>query len=359
MDTNDQNPILETRSDQNDMNHNIASDMTSITTSDLSNILKEHGPLAIRHITKELSKIKPTFKTLSASKQRRLIINAMETGDIDNLLIFEKVGWGQWNIKKIDCLDNFNSQRDIMNKANLKKNFHKNTPNPLEGSGEVIISESDYEYDYEDELNTSNHSNNNQSLQANNRRRKSSVVFNDNYLDNYYHKNPSLQQDLKRRHSITQDTNNSFQGRRYSYSQEPFAFRDRKYSFTPPVKERKNSFSSIDHNKKSGFLLISPPLEEDSTIDSNFTYENKRRLSTAGKESSIRSTLLINNKETFFENSSNSNPLSEETTDEEDWASIGAASLRKRERFSSMKHPNGKLKENTDAAAKLLLSLKS
>lgn len=72
-----------------------------ITPTRMAKLLIETGPLPIRHITKHLSLQIPDFALLSLSKQRRLIMSALEMGDEETGCIFEKVGWGQWATKQI------------------------------------------------------------------------------------------------------------------------------------------------------------------------------------------------------------------------------------------------------------------
>lgn len=102
-----------------------------VTPERLSNLLLEKGPLAIRYITKELSLSIPCFKDLSTSKQRRLIMSAMETGDVKNNRLFEKIGWGQWSIKVVPSED-FESQRKYINLHNLEvKLLHQSSGGPV------------------------------------------------------------------------------------------------------------------------------------------------------------------------------------------------------------------------------------
>ena len=73
-----------------------------ITPNRIANILLNEGPLPIRHLTGHLIKQVPLFGNLSLSKQRRLIMSSLESGDIENNCIFEKIGWGQWEAKVVD-----------------------------------------------------------------------------------------------------------------------------------------------------------------------------------------------------------------------------------------------------------------
>lgn len=73
-----------------------------VTPHRLANLLMRKGPLAIRLITAQLAVEVPGFDLLSLSKQRRLIMAAMDQGDPDNNVVFEKIGWGQWAVRKVD-----------------------------------------------------------------------------------------------------------------------------------------------------------------------------------------------------------------------------------------------------------------
>lgn len=73
-----------------------------ITPTRLATLLIRKGPLPIRHITSQLSLEVQGFEMLSLSKQRRLIMAAMEQVDPENNVVFEKIGWGQWAVRKVD-----------------------------------------------------------------------------------------------------------------------------------------------------------------------------------------------------------------------------------------------------------------
>ncbi|EGW32846.1 uncharacterized protein SPAPADRAFT_60188 [Spathaspora passalidarum NRRL Y-27907] len=75
---------------------------SKITPTRLANLLIRKGPLPIRHITSQLALEVPSFDLLSLSKQRRLIMAAMEQTDLVNNVVFEKIGWGQWAVRKVD-----------------------------------------------------------------------------------------------------------------------------------------------------------------------------------------------------------------------------------------------------------------
>lgn len=73
-----------------------------ITPTRIANLLIRKGPLPIRHITGQLALEVHGFEMLSLSKQRRLIMAAMEQTDPENNVLFEKIGWGQWAVRKVD-----------------------------------------------------------------------------------------------------------------------------------------------------------------------------------------------------------------------------------------------------------------
>ena len=82
----------------------------------LPDILLQHGPLAIRHLTAYLIACLPGFSNIPPAKQRRLVVGALEgrggssgtgessgalaAGGINGDVIFEKVGWGRWDARK-------------------------------------------------------------------------------------------------------------------------------------------------------------------------------------------------------------------------------------------------------------------
>jgi hypothetical protein len=74
----------------------------AVTPQKLSRLLLTQGPLAIRHITSHLALTIPGFADLSLSKQRRLIIAVLDSGDPVNSVVFEKVGWGRWAARQVD-----------------------------------------------------------------------------------------------------------------------------------------------------------------------------------------------------------------------------------------------------------------
>ncbi|CAK7901210.1 hypothetical protein CAAN1_23S02212 [[Candida] anglica] len=73
-----------------------------ITSTRIANLLIREGPQPIRRITSQLAVEVVGFDLLSLSKQRRLIMAAMEQVDPENNVVFEKIGWGQWAVRRVD-----------------------------------------------------------------------------------------------------------------------------------------------------------------------------------------------------------------------------------------------------------------
>lgn len=94
---------------------------SKITPTRLANLLIRKGPLPIRHITHQLSEEVPNFDKLSLSKQRRLIMSAMEQTDTTNNVVFEKIGWGQWAVRKVDSDFIVTEGTDTSDEANKKQ----------------------------------------------------------------------------------------------------------------------------------------------------------------------------------------------------------------------------------------------
>ncbi|KAH3683157.1 hypothetical protein WICPIJ_005900 [Wickerhamomyces pijperi] len=90
-----------------------------VTPQRLANLLLMTGPLAIRHITSNLSIQISGFEKLSLSKQRRLIMNCLNQGFEEGCIVFQKIGWGQWSAKKVKP-ENFIRERDSLKISNAK-----------------------------------------------------------------------------------------------------------------------------------------------------------------------------------------------------------------------------------------------
>ncbi|ORY82031.1 putative Sin3 binding protein-domain-containing protein [Protomyces lactucae-debilis] len=61
----------------------------------LPQLLSQHGPLAIRHLTQFLAHGNATFGALQPGRQRRVVVRALESR---KGVLFEKAGWGRWSL---------------------------------------------------------------------------------------------------------------------------------------------------------------------------------------------------------------------------------------------------------------------
>ena len=109
------------QSDESDNQDKNSNTLSSIEPGALSKLLKEHGPLAMRHITRLLSEVIPLFQGMSSSKKRRMIMNTLEKGDEKNQVLFQKIGWGLWQIETVNPSVSFEQQRQIVNSMNKKR----------------------------------------------------------------------------------------------------------------------------------------------------------------------------------------------------------------------------------------------
>ncbi|KAL6450579.1 STB3 Protein STB3 [Candida maltosa Xu316] len=331
---------------------------SKITSTRLANLLIRKGPLPIRHITAQLALEVPSFDLLSLSKQRR---------------------WGQWAVRKIDSdyivtegtestnnttnnndhillspgSTNNNTEKlinvnDLRNQSNIKlgwskkkkqSNFRResitnpakslhNIKLPNESIDNAIESEDDDEDDEDD-----------------------NVI--DDEIDDYALSDTESSDeemfsfDEKRTNSIPHSQRNSITS---SITSPPIKFARRvPIKISPPPqdltsKRRKSSTSSItkpyrqhlftrsrlnsienldnyivSSAKNSSVSINSPPpaISFSSSPATSTTYEEHQRRKSSFNESHVRSTL------------SNVKTNSEDT-DEEDWASMGPESLRKR-----------------------------
>lgn len=111
---------------------------SQITPSRLAGLLIRKGPLPIRHITAQLALEVQGFDQLSLSKQRRLIMAAMEQTDRDNNVVFEKIGWGQWAVRQVDSdfIVTEGSEGNLVSKVGLEngQNGRQNDPQPVSHS---------------------------------------------------------------------------------------------------------------------------------------------------------------------------------------------------------------------------------
>lgn len=72
----------------------------AVTPAKIAALLHSQGPLAIRHITAHLAQTIPGFGGLSLSKQRRVIVGVLDSGDPKIDVRFSKVGWGRWAVEQ-------------------------------------------------------------------------------------------------------------------------------------------------------------------------------------------------------------------------------------------------------------------
>lgn len=396
---------------------------SKITPTRLANLLIRHGPLPIRHITAQLSIEVPGFELLSLSKQRRLIMAAMEQKDPTNDVVFEKIGWGQWAVRH-DGSDYIVTEgtegasaapgnpagpekpplsvQDLRNQTglklgwtkkqllrrksitNAKSNLHNvRVPNEniMESSAIASDSEDDDPMDgVEDESESSSESDN------------ELFVF-DNDYDAKFKRSPPIKFADRVPLKVTSPPPGAA-SRRKSSSAAVHKYRHPIFN-----RSRLNSLDNLDNyilssGKNSTTSFNSPPPLSASPINSlglSFAHHTintspesiEAAMSAAGRrkssfnESHIRSTLSSSLPKPLhppevarkqpYEHSSLSHSTSlispvanhgghhgdESDTDEEDWATIGAESLRK---------PNGSLKKPQSeerAAAIALVDLMS
>ncbi|CUS24064.1 LAQU0S13e02476g1_1 [Lachancea quebecensis] len=357
----------------------------------MSQLLLAEGPLAIRFITKALCKEVEGFKHLSASKQRRLIMGALESGDRRNSVIFAKIGWGQWSAHKVESSD-FEKEREATNVANSKikdlvsqERRRSSTNNgagvkkpsaPIKREFEVhdrsvfldenaVASEDeddDNGHPARDEFYDENDLNENPTIPYDHfKRRKSSVVYGDS---------PPEEPEYE---SISQAIRPIFKnyGRRRSSSKLLSPSLSKRGSYrgsngssdilSEPSRRRLSSTT----DECSGRSMID--LQVRAQKDPEFLGEHSRGReprSSFSKESSIRSTLVAHStyraspagrlvasgsdsvprKDSAYQLSSPSPRESDHPdrsdTDEEDWEHIGAESLRNSRAPSLIRSPN-------------------
>lgn len=389
-----------------------------VTPQLLSSLLVNKGPLAIRHITNTLFEEIPDFQKLSSSKQRRLIMAVMESGDRKNHIIFEKIGWGQWTAKVVPAhsfdellrITNINNAKikdmvaqESQRRRNSKKEHspssseHSND-NSTAGSNtssdklspkseptsratvyidENAVASEDEDEDHRDLLlfsdsKPSNLDSNetNENTLLNLERRKSTVLISDSSPE------ANLEYEL-----LAQKMRPIIKGRRRSSvkAHSPFVIKPNNngsHVETSIFRHGNNSSSAIIHSTTTTTNSSSPShspvnhstntnnvkIDLDTLPSSEPTSRRPSRLSST-KESSIRSTLFPNKNYRWISKNPvllNANDSSDKQsteslklghydianvdnvlddhhsdTDEEDWASIGAASLRRNSALAS------------------------
>ncbi|KAL3238338.1 Stb3p [Nakaseomyces bracarensis] len=414
-----------------------------VTPQLLSNLLINRGPLAVRHITNALFKEIPDFQKLSSSKQRRLIMAVMESGDRQNHIIFEKIGWGQWTAKvvpphnfdellKITNINNAKIKDMVAQESQRRRNSKKErSPSSSEYSNEPVkehsneqshvtsnlphiepspehpnepsnehssdnsnissgklspksepatratvyidenaLASDDEEEDHRDLLFTDSKSNQMNGNETNGNtplnldRRKSTILVSDSSPE------ANLEFEL-----LAQKVRPIIKGRRRSSvkTHSPFVIKPNNGSHLDAsvFRHSNNSTSAIIHstNNSTSHSPVNPitngskdKIDLDTLPSSEPTSRRASRLSSS-KESSIRSTLFPNKNYRWISknpgivnSTSNLNKQTSDTlkvshydianvdnvlndhhsdTDEEDWASIGAASLRRNSALAS------------------------
>ncbi|SCV04637.1 LAMI_0H17722g1_1 [Lachancea mirantina] len=366
------NDIVRETSHKDTKQSNVAQ---KVTPEILSQLLLIKGPLAIRFITQALAEAIPGFKALSASKQRRVIMGVLETGDAQNGVVFAKIGWGQWSARKVDP-EVFEKEREATNIANAKikdavsqerrrsssskRHGSRKEREFLFGSGsqagflfdENALASEEEDEDIDADEEDASHATNYDVM----KRRKSSVVFADapEDLDNEL-KWPSIRPLLKnnRRRS-------SSKVRAQSIS-KPGSFRGSVVSLGSSGSTELITTAALDLKSRSSTDLQAS-VDHDQDLGANRLHNREARMSFS-KESSIRSTLLAHashrvsplqkaveslpvggGEKVSHSNFSSTSPqplrdLDQSDTDEEDWERIGAASLRNSSDRSSVQSP--------------------
>lgn len=356
----------------------------------MSQLLLAEGPLAIRFITKALCKEVDGFKHLSASKQRRLIMGALEAGDRDNSVIFAKIGWGQWSARKVGERD-FEKEREATNIANSKikdlvSQERRRSSNggagvkkpsaPVKREFEVherpvfldenAVASEDEDDDNgpstRDEFYDENDLNENPTIPYDHfKRRKSSVVYGDSppeepghesisqairpILKNYGRRRSSsklLSPSLSKRGSYrgsngSSDLISETSRRRLSSTTDEFPGRN---MIDLQVRAPKDPEFLGEHSRgrepRSSF-------SKESSIRSTLAAHSAYRTSPAGRLAATGSD-IIPRKDSAYQLSSpsprESNHPDRSDTDEEDWEHIGAESLRNSRAPSLIRSPN-------------------
>lgn len=374
---------------------------SKITPTRLANLLIRHGPLPIRHITAQLSIEVPGFEMLSLSKQRRLIMGAMEQKDSVNDVVFEKIGWGQWAVRHAgsDYIVTEGTEstgkpssaaasekpaplsvQELRNQTglklgwskkqaprresitNAKNNLHNlKVPNESVMESSAIASDSEDEDDPMEGLDDDSES----SSESDNEL----FVF-DNDYDAKFKRSPPIKFADRVPFKVTSPPP-GLANRRKSSSANPNSVH--KYRHTIFNRSRLNSLENLDNyilssGKNSTTSFNSPPPLSASPINSlglNYAHHTintspesiEAAMSAAGRrkssfnESHIRSTLssslpkhlqppeiikkqpyenrTVSQSTSVIASAANNDRADPSDTDEEDWATIGAETLRK------------------------------
>jgi hypothetical protein len=290
-----------------------------VTPERLARLLMSTGPLAIRHITSNLSKQIQGFEKLSLSKQRRLIMSCLNQGYEEEAIVFEKIGWGQWRAKQVTP-DDFIKERNAVRIANAKVKENDSGSSASANARRESITKNKYELDNHDKL----------------LNKKSKMFSNRNVsaLDNDY----AIASDDEEEQGSLSDS--------YSEGEDMFKFDDEDH--IPPLKLNSRLISpptgGITQGRKSSMSRVQKPRSLKPHRSNSQTPTSPELLYyqsslNSRRHSSIRSTLTHDHGE-------------DSETDEEDWETIGALQLLKRE-------PNGMLKQQEQDAAFALVNLRS
>lgn len=301
---------------------------SEVTPKRLAELLTATGPLAIRHITSNLSKQLQGFEKLSLSKQRRLIMSCLNQGCEENSIVFEKIGWGQWSAKKVDP-DKFVKERDSLRIINAKvKDDDKEKEHHVEARRESIS------------------------------RNKYDADKHDKFL--------KTKQDPSNDFAILSDDEDDSSDLYDEEEEGVFKFEDEEN--IPPLKLNSRLISppigsSLPSSRRQSRGGITKPILKTKRSNSQtpnspdlLYYSSKTRVNR--RHSSIRSTL---------DTSKDSDAIGDDT-DEEDWATIGANKLLLTSRNSSvisvgktneLLAKQGGLKQEEQDAAFALVNLRS
>lgn len=326
-----------------------------VTPERLARLLMVTGPLAIRHITSNLSNQILGFDKLSLSKQRRLIMSCLNQGFESESIIFEKIGWGQWRAKQV-APESFVKERNAVRIANAKvKENDTGVAGPsisaAASARRESITKNKYELDSHNKL-------------LNTRKRRVGLQQHHQQqqqgsMDDYAIASDDDDDDLSDYRSHDDDDENVF---KFDDDEiPPLKLNPRLVSPPTGQQSRKSSVSRVQKPKfkphrsnsqtpTSPELLYYQPSSTTSVINvSGHPGHRKSATLRTRRHSSIRSTLSQSNGQ------GEEDALEDSETDEEDWATIGALQLLKREKGNIQ----SLLKPEEQDAAFALVNLRS
>lgn len=378
-----------------------------ITPNRIANILIKEGPLPIRHLTAHLTQQVPAFGNLSLSKQRRLIMASLESGDIVTGCVFEKIGWGQWEAKLVGKdavkvkIENHNNQLNILNNNN---GSNGNNGNNNDTSYNNISDQSFINPRNQVERNVSDNirrgSITNSAINDHNIKLPTSPTLSPiqdlrNSLKNYNssHAIESSSSSPSSENDDDDDVDEFDDGfnLRNTNSDSPPNFDDyRNDSKMANIKSKLIRSTSMSSAHRPSFAGVSKPRKPRSSFtqytleaalddapmerrESRVSFSNSNNLS---RQSFLRTNIsprLSNNNSTISVALENENAIVDEDfegaiidTDEEDWKSIGPSSLRKNKLPiasppppANISHNNNKKKTDEEMAAIALMDLKT